>query len=190
MRGSVLAVSFATVLLGAACSTPRVDQRDVPAPRLDPDQRARERANSTPTEERATEEFLDKEMRRRAWVPPPASAERTATATDEQATADFLDREMQRRTPPPEPVQVTERTVYVEVPRREWVEYDPYYDRYVVRHGYDWRDRAHRERRSSFPLGTAVGAGIGAIIGHQSGHRGRGAAIGAGAGLLVDLFGR
>lgn len=44
-----------------------------------------------------------------------------------------------------------------------------------------------RWRRRWFPANTFVGAGVGAILGHQHGHRHRGALIGAGAGLLLDL---
>jgi hypothetical protein len=52
----------------------------------------------------------------------------------------------------------------------------------------DWQPERHQERRRGFfPVGTAVGAGVGAVIGNQSGRRGRGAAIGAGLGLLFDI---
>jgi hypothetical protein len=54
----------------------------------------------------------------------------------------------------------------------------------------DWQPERYRyqeRRRGFFPVGTAVGAGVGAVIGNQSGRRGRGAAIGAGLGLLFDI---
>lgn len=42
--------------------------------------------------------------------------------------------------------------------------------------------------RSRFPINTAIGAGVGAVIGHQRGRRDRGALIGGGVGLMLDLM--
>lgn len=111
---------------------------------------------------------------------PPAPAERTAVTApaaptgeeDEEATRAFLELQMetapQARDPEPEPQPAPEvRTVYVDTYQRE----------------------ASRYRQVGFPWNAAVGAGIGAIIGHQSDNRDEGALIGAGVGLLVDLFG-
>ena len=60
--------------------------------------------------------------------------------------------------------------------------------RYSTYDNYIYERTAHRARRTSrFPINTALGAGIGAIIGHQRGRRDRGALIGGGIGLLLDL---
>lgn len=58
--------------------------------------------------------------------------------------------------------------------------YDPYYGGYYG---------PRRNRGSTFPINTAVGAGIGAIVGNQRWRHGagRGALIGGGIGLLFDL---
>lgn len=113
-------------------------------------------------------------------------------AIDEDATREFLEEQIERReaegpiTEPPPP-----ETVYVEVPRH----YDHYRYRYpgsYYGYGYGYPNTYYRRHRGrEFSLGnTLFGAGLGAIIGHQSGHRDRGAAIGAGFGLLMDLADR
>lgn len=63
--------------------------------------------------------------------------------------------------------------------------YDPSYDAWVD--AYRYQDSRRRWREPFFPINTALGAGVGAIIGHQSHRRGRGALIGGGLGLLLDL---
>ncbi|MCK5944781.1 MAG: glycine zipper family protein [Planctomycetes bacterium] len=74
-----------------------------------------------------------------------------------------------------------ERVVEVEAPR--WRDYGGYdYDVYL-----DGRRSYRRRGTTPFPVNTAIGAGVGAIIGHQRGRRGRGALIGSGIGLLLDL---
>ncbi|MCA8942860.1 MAG: hypothetical protein KDB80_09905 [Planctomycetes bacterium] len=102
---------------------------------------------------------------------------------DEGATRAFLDTQIEARAedgpvkepPPPPPPEV----VYVEVPGGY-----PY-PRYSYRYPRTYYDpyAGHRLTLDN----TLLGAGLGAIIGHQSGHRDRGAAIGAGFGLLLDL---
>jgi hypothetical protein len=171
-------------LLLASCATPqRAERRPLPPPRPEP---IVVRTETPPTtDEAATARFLDEQIRSREPVASrPTHADsyrdgRTAqTKTDEAATELFLDHEIERRryvAPAPEPVRIVERIyepVYVD-------RYDEYRTVYRVEH-----DRY----RSRFPWNTAVGAGIGAIIGHQSGRRDRGAAIGAGVGLLFDMF--
>lgn len=79
------------------------------------------------------------------------------------------------------PVEVTvpgdPQVVYVSS-GRGYSTYDDYlYNRRVYR----------RSRGTSFPVNTAIGAGLGAIIGHQNGRRDKGALIGGGIGLLLDL---
>lgn len=82
--------------------------------------------------------------------------------------------------------QVVEVPVEVQVERQAPVAGEPVY---VGVHGYrDWYDYDRARRRGTwFPVNTVVGAGIGAVIGNQHGHRGRGALIGAHAGLLLDV---
>ncbi|MBL8726987.1 MAG: glycine zipper family protein [Planctomycetes bacterium] len=82
--------------------------------------------------------------------------------------------------------QTVEVPVEVVVEREVPVAGEPYY---VGTRGYrDWYDYDRARRRGTwFPVNTVVGAGVGAIIGHQRGHRGRGALIGAHAGLLLDV---
>lgn len=63
---------------------------------------------------------------------------------------------------------------------------------YAYDHGYDERYyRPRREREPWFPVNTVVGLGIGASIDHHRWHHGhhghRGAWIGGGFGLLLDL---
>ena len=85
------------------------------------------------------------------------------------------------------PVEV-EIPVDVRMPRRRIAGdgrgyyYEPNYDDYVR-----YRRSGRRWRPSGFPVNTAIGAGVGAIIGHQRGRRDRGALIGGGIGLLMDL---
>ncbi len=125
--------------------------------------------------------------------------------TDEDATNRWLEAERARVDAvnperPPEPVyQVVERPVYVD--RTVYVE-RPYWRRGYVGYGYDACGQpvyhtydcydsypVYRRpvRETAFPVNTLLGAGLGAVIGHQSGRRDRGAAIGAGLGLLFDL---
>jgi hypothetical protein len=97
------------------------------------------------------------------------------------------------QTPPPSGTvayrtftQTVEVPVEVVVEREVAVPGEPYY---VGTRGYrDWDEYDRARRRGTwFPVNTVVGAGVGAIIGHQRGHRGRGALIGAHAGLLLDV---
>lgn len=62
---------------------------------------------------------------------------------------------------------------------RGYSTYDDYLDNRRVQRA--------RRRGTRFPVNTVVGAGVGAIIGHQRGRRDRGALIGGGVGLLLDL---
>ena len=86
--------------------------------------------------------------------------------------------EVQEAPPPPAP-----EPEYRYVDR--YVSVDDYGYRGGV--GYGYGGYGYRRRGPWFPINTAVGAGLGAIIGHQSGRRGRGAWIGGGVGLLLDL---
>ncbi len=64
--------------------------------------------------------------------------------------------------------------------------YDPYYA--VSYSGPGWGVRVPVESDSYASNGALLGGITGAIIGHQSGHTGRGALIGAGAGLLLGAI--
>lgn len=64
--------------------------------------------------------------------------------------------------------------------------YDPYYA--VSYAGPGWGVRVPVETDSYASNGALLGGITGAIIGHQSGHTGRGALIGAGAGLLLGAI--
>lgn len=76
--------------------------------------------------------------------------------------------------------------VPVEVPVEVAVPGEPVYvDRRGYRDYYDY-DRSRR-RGAWFPVNTVVGASIGAAVGRNHRQRIRGAAIGAHAGLLLDL---
>jgi hypothetical protein len=109
--------------------------------------------------------------------------------TNDEATKAWLDQTIEQRraanpdTPPAPLYQTVERTVYVEQPVRYYGGYDSYNS---------WGEPVYAQRYyrpyrqySGFPINTAVGAGIGALVSRH--HRGRGAAIGAGIGLLFDL---
>jgi len=124
----------------------------------------------------------------------PQAPPQPAQQTNEEATRAWLDRtiEERRNANPPVPMQQqpVERTVYVERPYPEGgasygYGYDqggqPVYGPYSSP-GYG------ANPYGSFPIHTALGAGMGAVIGNQFHHQsGRGAAIGAGVGLLLDL---
>jgi len=124
----------------------------------------------------------------------PRPAQPALPVQDDAATRAWLEQEIERNryVPPPPPVEVVERVVerpvYVRDPDQGYRAYHaaPYYGYYDGYYdGYGRYDR--RYSHNTFPLHTALGAGIGAVIGHQSGHRGRGAWIGSGLGLLIDL---
>ncbi len=203
---SLRAMGIATLLL-SACAGPAIAPRvDVPPPMPV----GRELPLNPPdgTDAIATQRWLEQEANRqrgavaqdpsaRREVPPPVSA-----PTNEDATRAWFDRTIEERrsanpAQPPAPIyQTVERTVYVDRPTFYSDMYAGYgtgdyrgygYDEYgqpLYVQPYYYRSRGHR---STFPVNTAIGAGIGAIIGHQSHHRDRGAAIGAGIGLLFDL---
>jgi hypothetical protein len=152
-----------------AAPPPRVEAAPAPGP-----------ARIPRTDEAATERFLDTQIgasgggsAQPAAEPAPGATSVDAyrqrpspRTTDEAATQIFLDHEIERRRYASpvlvEPV-VEPRTVYVE-PRVVYVGHRPV-----------------------MPWGTIFGASVGAVVGDASGHRGRGAAIGAGVGLLLDL---
>ncbi|HLQ36358.1 MAG TPA: YMGG-like glycine zipper-containing protein [Planctomycetota bacterium] len=150
---------------------------------------------TNPTDEAATQQWLQQQA---APAPPAAAPAAPRTnATDEAATQRWLQQQIEDRNAvnperAPEPIyQEVERTVYVDRP----VYYrgcDPY--GYGYSYDYDscgrpvYEPRYYGYRRGTdFPINTALGAGLGAIIGNQSHRSGRGAAIGAGIGLLFDL---
>jgi hypothetical protein len=69
--------------------------------------------------------------------------------------------------------------------------YDPY-DPYGYAPRYDRYRYGYRDRELSFPVNTLVGFGIGSAFGHHHHHRGhghhhRGALLGGGLGLVLDL---
>jgi hypothetical protein len=172
--------------LTACSATPRMEQRSIPGPRAEwlehqhrppaPIQRAT--APQDVPQPVVTEPSMPSTHADRYRAP----SRSMPTVMSEAATRAYLDRAIeQRRLAQP----VTPPTVVIERPV-EVTQYPPVYD-------YDpyWQYRQSpttRRARSTFPWNTAVGAGLGAIIGHQSGRRDRGAAIGAGIGLLFDLW--
>jgi len=105
--------------------------------------------------------------------------------TNEEATRAWLDRtiEMRRTANPDVPPVPMQETVYVDRPI--------YHQGYPV-NGYDAYGQPvyypQSQPYTTFPINTLLGAGVGAVIGHQSHHQSEGAWIGAGAGLLLDLF--
>ncbi len=200
----------------AACAGPAYAPRaEVPPPM--PVARQLPASPAAPADEAATARWLQQEIDRQRGAnaltaaatpaaPGDASEPAAAAPTDEAATRAWLDRTIEERRsaepPPPAPIyQTVEHTVYVDRPvyytgsryRSAWYDDDCRYDGY--RHYDDCGEPIYTSRssyyrgshRSSFPVHTVVGAGLGAIIGHQSHHRDRGAAIGAGIGLLLDL---
>jgi len=162
--------------MAAGCSSAPVPRPLAPPPRAEMAPVTRP-ARTSRTDEAATERFLDAQIggvgaESEAM---PAAGGTSVDAyrqrpqrrvTNEAATELFLDHEIERRryVPPvrTEPV-VEQRTVYVE-PRVTYV-----------------------GRRPTLPWATLFGASVGAVVGDASGHSGRGAAIGAGMGLLLDL---
>ncbi len=192
----------------AACAGPAVTARvEVPPPT--PMGGELPRNPPDVTDQAATQRWLEQEANRQRGVMaqeqrrsemPAGTAGIAAPAqpTNDEATRAWLDRTVEERRAanpdePPAPMfQTVERTVYVDRPVRVYDDCDSWrYQRSDYGYGYDDCDRygSYRSRsyHSTFPINTVVGAGVGAIIGHQSHHRGRGAAIGAGIGLLLDL---
>lgn len=197
--------------LVAGCAGPRpVERVEVPPPT--PIGQEAPRNPPDATDERATQLWLEQEVARQRRAEARTEAPRevarreptAAAPTNEEATSAWLDRTIEARRAanpdvPPEPMyQTIERTVYVDRP----VYYRSSYDDYRSGYGYGYRSSYYDDcgqpryapyyygsyrHRSTFPVNTVLGAGVGAIIGHQSHHRDRGAAIGAGIGLLLDL---
>ena len=153
----------------------------------------------------ATQAFLQQEIERQSPPSPVRFTPPVQGQTNEGATNQWLQQQVEERNArnperAPEPVyQVVEKEVPVYVDRPVHHYYRaPRYDY----GGYGWDDCGEpvygyrtygyygdRHRHSGFPVHTALGAGMGAIIGNQFHHQsGRGAAIGAGVGLLIDLF--
>lgn len=141
-----------------------------------------------------TQQWLQQEIDR-ATPPPPTPARFTPPingTTNEQATQQWLQQQIDERNArnpeqAPAPIyQTVEHTTYVDRPVYTDRPYqDPHYDDY----GRPVYGSPYAERPSTFPVHTAIGAGMGAIIGNQFHHQsGQGAAIGAGVGLLLDLF--
>ena len=158
--------SMLVLLALCACSSPNyVGHVTSPPPRWS--EPAPSSSRPATTNDDAADRFLQQEIERKSgsggYVVP-----RDTRQSYEPETVRFLGEEIERKTPPPAPeVRYVERSVYVDRP----YSYGPY----------EYR------RRSTFPWGTAYGAGIGAIIGHQSHRTNRGAWIGGGIGLLFDL---
>jgi len=188
----------------AACAGPRYAERSAPVPLPPPSQAPVRHEPLPPPDDAATRAWLDREIERNRVRSAPGPAEvRQEPAPPpgpDAATRAWLDQEIERNryVPPPVPVEVVERIVERPVYVREsGGYYDPYYyEPYSYRPYYygayghygSYGNRSYRH--TTFPVHTALGAGIGAIVGHQSGHRGRGAWIGGGLGLLMDLGSR
>ena len=183
---------LALALCGCATQHP-VPRVDSPPPHWQEPARATGAAVGSRPADDPTDRFLAEEIARKSGNPAaPPLAPRYAPPPDtrqsyEPETKRFLDSEIERKTPPPEPppeeqqVRYIQRTVYVDGPygRRYYYGY-PYYGERHVHYG--------RYPRSTFPVNTVLGAGIGAVIGNQHRHRAaRGAWIGGGIGLLLDL---
>ena len=129
----------------------------------------------------------DREPARDSAVP----LELLRRARTESAPMDALPQDAEPSWIEPEPRAPIHRTVVhtVEVPVHVPVEVEPqvvYVDHRYDPNGWRWHE-PRWQRRSAFPINTLLGAGVGAIIGHQSGRRDRGALIGGGVGLLLDL---
>jgi hypothetical protein len=140
-----------------------------------------------------TQQWLQQEIDRAA---PPAPAHFTPPVngtTNEQATQQWLQQQIEERNArnpeqPPAPIyQTVEHTTYVDRP--VYSQDQNYDDRGQPVYGSPYYGNPYYGHPSTFPVHTAIGAGMGAIIGNQFHHQsGQGAAIGAGVGLLLDLF--
>ena len=176
-----LFTSLALLLPLAACATGTpVPHVKAPPPRWTEPAGANTTNPSSRPDADASDRFLREEIERKgrlAPLPPRYEVPPDTRQSYEPETKRFLDGEIDRKTPPPEPEV---RYVYVDrsVSYGHTYEYDrPYYSHY-----------GYRGHRSTFPWYTAWGAGLGAVIGHQHHrHAGRGAWIGGGIGLLLDI---
>jgi hypothetical protein len=201
-------LATAVLTLVACSSAPVVLHQEAPPHVLPPPRTAAVEGARPTADNPATQAWLQGEMDRKVAAAPtsPATAAQPGlepaanqekSQGNEAATQQWLQGEVEHRNavnPPstPEPMyQVIEKPVYVD----RYVGGSPYYYRGI---GYDscgepnygvYYSRGYYDYypRSTFPLNTVVGAGIGSLV---TRHHGRGAAIGAGVGLLFDLFGR
>ena len=169
------------LLLGACATRNPVPRPETPPPRwVDPAGASGQNAKGRFEGGDASDRFLRDEIERKTHLAPvPAPQPRYVVPQDtrqsyEPETKRFLEGEIGRKTPPPEPEV---RYVYIDRPL-------------VYGRDYDYGRPAYygQRRESSFPWNAAWGAGIGAIIGNQHHHQaGRGAWIGGGIGLLLDI---
>jgi len=171
------AISLTLLLaLAAGCAGSPVPQPDPPPPRMENAGRLAPDAR-TPTDEQATEQWLEAQTATQGGTVDSRQRVRGRTPTDESATDAWLEQEQERRRyvpPAPPPPQVVERIV-VETPNYPYYG-DPYYGGY-----------REPQPTTPFPYYTASGAALGAAIGSTSCQAGEGAAIGAGVGLFLDL---
>ncbi|GAB4159591.1 MAG: hypothetical protein Fur0037_26760 [Planctomycetota bacterium] len=182
-------------LLAASCAGAPVARRpEIPPPRLPPAGAGLPVAHQrSAADEEATRRWLEDRRLRSEETPP---APRSSGTTDEEATRNWLQQRIDYQNAvnppsPPAPIQqIVEKPVVVErrvlEPWRswdcQWRYPDPWWDDY----GYPYGGYASVRHSATFPINTLFGAGFGYALGGRR-HRGRGAAIGAGIGLLFDI---
>ena len=194
MRTQLLAV---VGLIAAGCASARPLPRAPlvpPLPQADPRVERVERAERREGGARApTRTESDRSppttSERPEYLPPSQPVYRTVVHTVEVERADAVPQYDASAYPDPGYATSSSQPSYYQPSY-----YQPYYGSYYGYGGYGSYGGAYygygapwRSRGPGFPINTALGAGIGAIIGNQSGRSGRGALIGGGVGLLLDL---
>lgn len=205
MRTTIPSTLLMLFAAAACAAPPRAPKPHVPPPR-GPAHVAE--APPRQSNEEATRRFLDREIERQSppVAPDAPRIDAPRQQTNEEATRRYLDEEIERRglaqadmkppPPPPPAPPVVERVVPMQWPEEYgWRYGTPAYDGYG--HEYHWGPTWRRPYVSRYhhghsvvgalPWYTAYGAGVGALFGRAAGHTGRGAAIGAGVGLLLDM---
>lgn len=175
------------VLLGACAAHQPVPRPEIQPPRWNEPAAPHIANPARQPDADASDRFLRDEIERKTTLapvappPPRYQVPPDPRQSYEPETKRFLDSEIERKTPPPPPPVPEVRYVYERRSYdRPYYSYDPYY--------YDRSYYYGRRYESSFPWYTAWGAGLGAVIGNQNHHHaGRGAWIGGGIGLLLDI---
>jgi hypothetical protein len=173
---------FVSIFLLAACANPPVE--NVPVPPPTPVIESRPPTNQPKDE--AADKFLRDQVEKKEETS--RAVPTNAVPTNDAASDRFLFEEILRRE---EAARFEERRRAEEAARAQpqTVERTVYVDRYASgSYAPPSASPYGPYRPATFPVGTLLGGTVGGIIGNQSHHTAQGIAIGAGAGLLLDIL--